>query len=101
MKPPAPSPVSSGSATNDVSIAASAASTALPPARRISAPADAVSGWPAATTPLATLNLQKRGMYSGTSRSRTTACSRVRRTRGSPIGSRNGVRSARGARFSP
>src|SRR6185369_12260521 len=56
MNPPAPSPVSSGSATNEVSIAASAASTALPPARRISAPAEAVSGWPAATTPLATLN---------------------------------------------
>src|SRR5436190_12677865 len=55
MYPPAPSPVSSGSVTNDVSIAASAASTALPPARSACAPASAVSGWPAATTPLATL----------------------------------------------
>src|SRR5688500_18185042 len=41
-----------GSATNEVSIAASAASTALPPARRTSAPAAAVRGWPAATTPV-------------------------------------------------
>ena len=38
--------------TNEATIAASAASTALPPARRICAPASAVSGWPAATTPL-------------------------------------------------
>src|SRR3712207_4307156 len=44
-------PVSIGSATNDVNIARSAASTALPPARRASAPASAVTGWPAATTP--------------------------------------------------
>src|SRR4051812_42176489 len=51
MYPPAPIPVSSGSATNDANIAASAASTALPPARRMSAPARAVTGWPAATTP--------------------------------------------------
>src|SRR5215218_7053340 len=51
MYPPAPSPVSMGSATNDVNMAASAASTALPPARRTSAPASAVRGWPAATTP--------------------------------------------------
>src|SRR4051794_14182512 len=36
---------------NEVISAASAASTALPPARRISAPAEAVRGWPAATTP--------------------------------------------------
>ena len=51
MNPPAPSPVSCGSATNETAMAASAASTALPPARRICAPASAVSGWPAATTP--------------------------------------------------
>src|SRR5205823_12018263 len=36
---------------NEVSIAATAASTALPPARSTSAPARAVSGCPAATTP--------------------------------------------------
>src|SRR5690348_12585320 len=36
---------------NDASSAASAASTALPPARRIPAPASAVRGWPAATMP--------------------------------------------------
>ena len=42
MNPPAPSPVSCGSATNEVAIAASAASTALPPARRICAPASAI-----------------------------------------------------------
>ena len=52
MKPPAPGPVSGDSATNDISTAATAASTALPPARSASAPASAVSGWPAATTPL-------------------------------------------------
>src|SRR5215207_5230161 len=51
MKPPAPGPVSGDSATNDISTAATAASTALPPARSTSAPASAVSGWPAATTP--------------------------------------------------
>src|SRR4051794_13464095 len=52
MKPPAPGPVSGGSATNDMSTDATAASTALPPARSTSAPALAVSGCPAATTPL-------------------------------------------------
>src|ERR1700761_9543327 len=51
MYPPAPSPVRSGSQANDASIAPSAASTALPPARNASAPADALTGWPAATTP--------------------------------------------------
>src|SRR5579884_1707813 len=51
MYPPAPSPVSSGSHTNEASIAARAASTALPPPRSTSAPACAVSGCPAATTP--------------------------------------------------
>src|SRR6185437_13824087 len=51
MYPPAPSPVSSGSAANEVNIAATAASTALPPSRSTCAPASAVSGWPAATTP--------------------------------------------------
>src|ERR671914_2504728 len=51
MKPPAPGPVSGDSATNDMSTQATAASTALPPSRSTSAPACAVSGWPAATTP--------------------------------------------------
>ena len=51
MKPPAPSPVSGLSVTNDVSTAATAASTALPPSRRTRAPASAVSGCPAATAP--------------------------------------------------
>src|SRR5918998_1125257 len=40
-----------GSATKDVNIAASAASTALPPAWSAPTPASAVIGWPAATTP--------------------------------------------------
>src|SRR5258708_16501398 len=53
MYPPAPRAVSSGSAENEVITAATAASTALPPAPRTSAPARAVSGWPAATTPRA------------------------------------------------
>ena len=52
MKPPAPGPVSGDSATHDISTQATAASTALPPARNTSAPARAVIGWPAATTPL-------------------------------------------------
>ena len=52
MNPPAPGPVSSDSDANDTSTAATAASTALPPARRTSAPASAVTGCPAATTPL-------------------------------------------------
>ena len=51
MNPPAPGPVSGDSVAHDISIAATAASTALPPARSTSAPAAAVSGWPAATTP--------------------------------------------------
>ena len=51
MKPPAPGPVSGDSATNDISTHATAASTAFPPARSTSAPACAVTGWPAATTP--------------------------------------------------
>src|SRR5918992_1986757 len=51
MKPPAPGPVSGDSATNDMSTHATAASTALPPSRSTSAPACAVTGWPAATTP--------------------------------------------------
>ncbi len=51
MYPPAPSPVNSCSAANDVSIAPTAASTALPPSRSTRAPACAVSGCPAATTP--------------------------------------------------
>src|SRR4051794_33312535 len=52
MYPPAPGRVSGASTTHDVRTQATAASTALPPARRTSAPASAVSGWPAATTPL-------------------------------------------------
>ena len=52
MKPPAPGPVSGDSVTHDISTHATAASTALPPARNTSAPACAVTGWPAATTPL-------------------------------------------------
>ena len=51
MYPPAPKPVSNGSVANDASIAPAAASTALPPSRSTSAPACAVSGWPAAITP--------------------------------------------------
>ena len=52
MNPPAPGPVSSDSDANDTSTAATAASTALPPARSTSAPASAVTSCPAATTPL-------------------------------------------------
>ena len=37
--------------TNDVSTAATAASTAFPPSRRTATPASAVRGWPAATAP--------------------------------------------------
>jgi hypothetical protein len=51
MKPPAPGPVSGDSLTNDISAAATAASTALPPSRSTFAPACAVIGCPAATTP--------------------------------------------------
>src|SRR5947209_17104622 len=57
MKPPAPGPVSGDSVAHDISTAATAASTALPPARSTSAPACAVSGWPAATTPFMALRL--------------------------------------------
>src|SRR6185312_13557636 len=60
MNPPAPGPVSGDSTTNDMSTAATAASTALPPARSTSAPASAVSGWPAATTPLIGASLVQR-----------------------------------------
>ena len=51
MKPPAPNPVSGLSTANEARTEAIAASTALPPARSTRAPASAVSGWPAATTP--------------------------------------------------
>src|SRR3954452_11891267 len=51
MKPPAPKPVSGLSAAKEASTAQTAASTALPPSRSTPAPASAVSGWPAATTP--------------------------------------------------
>src|SRR4051812_18654233 len=53
MKPPAPKPVSWLSATNEVRTEQIAASTALPPSRSTCAPASALSGWPAATTPFA------------------------------------------------
>ena len=49
--PPAPGPVSSGSAAQEASIAATAASTALPPSARTRAPAAAVTSCPAATMP--------------------------------------------------
>src|SRR5437763_10951117 len=52
MNPPAPGPVNGDSTTNDISTHATAASTALPPARSTSAPACALNGCPAATTPL-------------------------------------------------
>ena len=52
MNPPAPNPVSGLSTAKEASTAQTAASTALPPSRRTCAPASAVSGWPAATTPL-------------------------------------------------
>ena len=51
MKPPAPKPVSGLSIANEVSTAQTAASTALPPSRSALAPASAVKGCPAATTP--------------------------------------------------
>src|SRR3954452_14118129 len=51
MKPPAPKPVRGLSSANDASTAQTAASTALPPSRSTPAPASAVRGWPAATTP--------------------------------------------------
>src|SRR5215211_7077686 len=63
MKPPAPGPVRGDSATNDIRTAATAASTALPPARSTSAPACAVTGWPAATTPLMWLRLAARDEF--------------------------------------
>ena len=69
MKPPAPGPVSGDSAANDISEAATAASTALPPARRARAPASAVSGCPPATTPLMGAMLEpqaaRRGPFPG------------------------------------
>src|SRR3954470_4707533 len=60
MNPPAPKPVSWLSQTNDVSTAQIAASTALPPARSTCAPASAVSGWPAATTPFMARSVVRR-----------------------------------------
>src|SRR5262245_29914435 len=51
MKPPAPGPVSGLSVTQETKAAAMQASTALPPSARMSAPACAVSGCPAATAP--------------------------------------------------
>ncbi len=55
MKPPAPNPVKGLSVMNEVSTAQTAASTAFPPSRSTCAPASAVTGWPAATTPRAAL----------------------------------------------
>ena len=51
-KPPPPGPVSGLSQIQETPAAAMHASTAFPPARRISAPASAVSGCPAANAPL-------------------------------------------------
>ena len=48
-KPPPPSPVNRVSAAQLVSTIAAAASAAEPPAARMSPPAWAVAGWPAAT----------------------------------------------------
>ena len=59
MNPPAPGPVSGDSAANDISDAATAASTALPPSRSTRAPASAVSGCPPATTPLMGATLER------------------------------------------
>ena len=74
MKPPAPGPVSGDSQTNDISTAATTASTALPPSRSTFAPASAVSGCPAATTPFTRATLcgddyRLGGRNSGTSTS--------------------------------
>ncbi len=52
MNPPPPAPVSDDSVTHDAKQAAIAASIALPPARKTSAPTCAVTGWPAAIAPL-------------------------------------------------
>src|SRR5437762_87396 len=65
MKPPAPGPVSGDSAANDISTAATAASTALPPSRRTAAPASALAGCPAATTPFMGSILRSWGTHSG------------------------------------
>src|SRR3954463_2964287 len=59
MNPPAPGPVSGDSVTNDMRTHATAASTAFPPSRSTSAPAWAVSGCPAATTPPMVLTLSR------------------------------------------
>ena len=47
--PPPPSPQEYGRTTDRLRLVATAASTAFPPARRISAPASAAAGWSAAT----------------------------------------------------
>ena len=105
MYPPAPSPVSSGSVISDVSSAASAASTALPPARSTSAPAWAVSGWPAATTPRSATHrvpvLEPRDKFGNVdvgrrARGALRLARRVRVTRGSPP-ARAATRRARGS----
>src|SRR3954466_14229778 len=104
MWPPAPNPVSGLSTANEASTAQTAASTALPPSRRTPAPASAVSGWPAATTPRMGLGDQP-GRNSGTSmpssRSperprREEPASLVRRIVGSPARGGGGARPAEG-----
>jgi hypothetical protein len=51
MNPPPPSPHDSGRTTESVNEVATAASTAFPPRRRISAPASEAITWSAATAP--------------------------------------------------
>src|SRR3989442_842067 len=51
MNPPVPGRGGGGSGANDIRTGATAAWTALPPSRRTPAPASAVAGCPAATTP--------------------------------------------------
>ncbi len=107
MNPPAPRLVSGLSAVNDAITAATAASTAFPPSRRTCAPASAVTWWPAATTPFmggrvsaravpsrprsARAEGQRCGTNSGISKSDESSDPPPRRTRGSPVGSRNVV----------
>src|SRR5688572_9481594 len=76
MKPPAPGPVSGDSATKLISTEATAASTALPPSCSTSAPALAVTGWPAATTPFTKRTLARdelRNVYVGEGRAALAA----------------------------
>ena len=94
MNPPAPSAVSWLSTASEASTAQTAASNALPPSLSTCAPASAVSGCPAATTPLMMVG-SLRCRRGPTGRVRTPALrGRIRspspwsrRTRGSPSGS--------------